>query len=635
MYALTSVALPRARPALPRVALPRARPALPRVALPRARPTLPRVALPRAHSALLWPRAALLWPRAALLWPRAALSRRAPVSSRRAPLSSRRAPPRAALLRSRAARRPALAAPHPDLATHRPALASRRPALVALRPPLAARSPALAARHPALAARSPALARCSCSSVRVRPLCHSSIVCGLLSVGCLSIVVVVAVAVQLVSWEFLEVARCSCSGVHVRPLRPSSLLSQVLVSPLSQAPHLVWPCTFTLDSGASRCFFRDSTTVTLLSAPVAVSLADPSGGPVLARSSMVLPCPAVPSGSLSPFTAASSLSLSSTCPLSSVKSAALPLSCTSLLLSSLSLANSPFTAANSAASSLSLSFTCPFISLISITRPLSASSSLPLAAANSLRVSSACTLISLISITRLHSASSNSLLVSSSCTPSALILISTASLNSAMASLLAAALSVGAPPAPRPSPSPPARRSCMPPPWLRKRPAGSPSFFRNLVPPNAAPPSGVTMPVHVWVYPLKTKGEVAAAVLKEWMPRAKRESGHKVKVARTDNGGEFIGNKFEAVLKKKKIRHQLTVPYNPQQDGVAERFNWTLQEVVGAASSPPAVALAVAAAAAVAGGFPFQGMIGSCHRSLMQLLLSSRFHSSNFPSFAR
>ncbi|CAI5470992.1 unnamed protein product [Closterium sp. Yama58-4] len=57
--------------------------------------------------------------------------------------------------------------------------------------------------------------------------------------------------------------------------------------------------TFTLDSGASRCFFRDSTTVTPLPAPVPVSLADPSGGPVLARSSTVLPCPAVPSGSLS------------------------------------------------------------------------------------------------------------------------------------------------------------------------------------------------------------------------------------------------------------------------------------------------------------------------------------------------
>ncbi|CAI7768387.1 unnamed protein product [Closterium sp. NIES-54] len=57
--------------------------------------------------------------------------------------------------------------------------------------------------------------------------------------------------------------------------------------------------TFTLDSGALRSFFRDSTTLTPLSRPVAVSLADPSGGPVLARSSTVLPCPAAPSGLLS------------------------------------------------------------------------------------------------------------------------------------------------------------------------------------------------------------------------------------------------------------------------------------------------------------------------------------------------
>ncbi|CAI7729012.1 unnamed protein product [Closterium sp. NIES-53] len=78
--------------------------------------------------------------------------------------------------------------------------------------------------------------------------------------------------------------------------------------------------------------------------------------------------------------------------------------------------------------------------------------------------------------------------------------------------------------------------------------------------------------------PLKTKGEVAAAVLKEWMPRAQKESGHKVKVIRTDNRGEFIGTDFEAVLKKKGIQHQLTVPYNLQQNGVAEHFNRTLQE---------------------------------------------------------
>ncbi|CAI7797127.1 unnamed protein product, partial [Closterium sp. NIES-54] len=57
--------------------------------------------------------------------------------------------------------------------------------------------------------------------------------------------------------------------------------------------------TFTLDSGALRNFFRDSTTLTPLSWPVAVSLADPSGGPVLAHSSTILPCPAAPSGLLS------------------------------------------------------------------------------------------------------------------------------------------------------------------------------------------------------------------------------------------------------------------------------------------------------------------------------------------------
>ncbi|CAI7839581.1 unnamed protein product [Closterium sp. NIES-54] len=57
--------------------------------------------------------------------------------------------------------------------------------------------------------------------------------------------------------------------------------------------------TFTLDSGAPRCFFRDCTTVTPLTASVPVSLADPTGGPIVAQASTVLPCPAVPSGSLS------------------------------------------------------------------------------------------------------------------------------------------------------------------------------------------------------------------------------------------------------------------------------------------------------------------------------------------------
>ncbi|CAI7896379.1 unnamed protein product [Closterium sp. NIES-53] len=45
--------------------------------------------------------------------------------------------------------------------------------------------------------------------------------------------------------------------------------------------------TFTLDSGASRCSFRDCTSLTPLAAPVPVSMADPTGGPVVAMSRLI------------------------------------------------------------------------------------------------------------------------------------------------------------------------------------------------------------------------------------------------------------------------------------------------------------------------------------------------------------
>ncbi|CAI5938353.1 unnamed protein product [Closterium sp. NIES-65] len=74
---------------------------------------------------------------------------------------------------------------------------------------------------------------------------------------------------------------------------PSAGESALSGTTSAQALH-----TFTLDSGASRSFFRDRTTLTPLSRPVAVSLADPSRGPVLAHISTFFPCPAAPSGTL-------------------------------------------------------------------------------------------------------------------------------------------------------------------------------------------------------------------------------------------------------------------------------------------------------------------------------------------------
>ncbi|CAI6010663.1 unnamed protein product [Closterium sp. NIES-65] len=61
----------------------------------------------------------------------------------------------------------------------------------------------------------------------------------------------------------------------------ASVLSGAGESALSGTVSASASHTFTLDSGASRSFFRDRTTLTPLSRPVAVSLADPSGGPVL------------------------------------------------------------------------------------------------------------------------------------------------------------------------------------------------------------------------------------------------------------------------------------------------------------------------------------------------------------------
>ncbi|CAI5962870.1 unnamed protein product [Closterium sp. NIES-65] len=79
----------------------------------------------------------------------------------------------------------------------------------------------------------------------------------------------------------------------------ASALSGTGETALSSTASSSSSLTFTLDSGASRSFFRDRTTLTPLGRPVAVSLADPSGGPVLSHFSTVLPCPAAPSGTLS------------------------------------------------------------------------------------------------------------------------------------------------------------------------------------------------------------------------------------------------------------------------------------------------------------------------------------------------
>ena len=65
---------------------------------------------------------------------------------------------------------------------------------------------------------------------------------------------------------------------------------------------------------------------------------------------------------------------------------------------------------------------------------------------------------------------------------------------------------------------------------------------------------------------------------KEFEAAITTDSGQRICTLRSDNGGEYVSQEFEAYLRSKGIRHELTVPYSPQQNGVAERMNCTLME---------------------------------------------------------
>jgi hypothetical protein len=82
---------------------------------------------------------------------------------------------------------------------------------------------------------------------------------------------------------------------------------------------------------------------------------------------------------------------------------------------------------------------------------------------------------------------------------------------------------------------------------------------------------------HTWMYILKHKDEVFERFL-EWKALAEKCTGVKLKALRTDNGGEYTSNAFEDYLRKEGIQHELTVPKNPEQNGVAERMNRTIVE---------------------------------------------------------
>ena len=83
----------------------------------------------------------------------------------------------------------------------------------------------------------------------------------------------------------------------------------------------------------------------------------------------------------------------------------------------------------------------------------------------------------------------------------------------------------------------------------------------------------------VWIYFLTEKSE-AFTTFKNYKNLVEKEIGAFIFCLRTDRGGEFTSLEFNAFCKTNGISRQLTAAYTPQQNGVAERKNRTIMNMV-------------------------------------------------------
>jgi len=79
----------------------------------------------------------------------------------------------------------------------------------------------------------------------------------------------------------------------------------------------------------------------------------------------------------------------------------------------------------------------------------------------------------------------------------------------------------------------------------------------------------------VFVDAMKEKSEVARH-LRAFIAQVELETGHKLKVLRSDGGGEYTAGEVQSFLKDKGAKHEMTTADTPQHNGVAERMNRTL-----------------------------------------------------------
>ncbi|KAJ9541549.1 hypothetical protein OSB04_028055 [Centaurea solstitialis] len=82
-----------------------------------------------------------------------------------------------------------------------------------------------------------------------------------------------------------------------------------------------------------------------------------------------------------------------------------------------------------------------------------------------------------------------------------------------------------------------------------------------------------------YVYLMRHKSE-SFERFKEFQNEVQNQLGRKIKFLRSDRGGEYLSDEFDNHLMECGIVSQLTPPYTPQMNGVSERRNRTLLDMV-------------------------------------------------------
>ena len=83
---------------------------------------------------------------------------------------------------------------------------------------------------------------------------------------------------------------------------------------------------------------------------------------------------------------------------------------------------------------------------------------------------------------------------------------------------------------------------------------------------------------YTWITLLQSKDRVLEAFI-NFQNHVTNHYNAKIKIFRSDNGGEYTSHSFKQHLAKHGVIHQTSCPYTPQQNGVAERKNRHLMEV--------------------------------------------------------